>query len=113
MKLEQAYEYAQGHVLTVEAGDKKRKVKFPKTDQMGAEIRYFADCILKNRNPEPSGAEGLADVRVVRALYKSARTRRPVRLAPFSKSKRPSAVQAKRVPPIRKPKLIRVRPASE
>jgi glucose-fructose oxidoreductase len=112
LRLQDAYEYAQGHTLTLDSGRKPRKETFPKTDQMGAEIRYFADCVRTGKNPEPSGAEGLADVRIVQALYRSARTRRPVRLGPFSKASRPKAGQAKRVPPIRKPRLIRVKPAS-
>lgn len=113
LRLHDAYEYASGHTLVLESGKKPKRETFPKTDQMAAEIAYFSGCILKNREPEPSGLEGLADVRVVRALYESARKRRPVKLGPFSKPKRPVASQAKRLPPIRKPKLIRVRPASK
>ncbi len=112
LRLQDAYEYASGHTLVLEGEGKPKRETFPKTDQMAAEIEYFSECILNNREPEPSGTEGLADVRVVRALYESARRRRPVRLAPFSRSKRPRASLAKRVPPVRKPKLVRVRPAS-
>jgi len=34
-------------------------------------VYFFFRCILRNKQPEPSGKEGLADVRVIRALYES------------------------------------------
>ena len=58
------------------------------------ELLHFSDCILKDRPPEPSGEEGLQDVRIVQALYESARTGRVVRLPPFADRHRPSARQA-------------------
>jgi predicted dehydrogenase len=67
-----AYEYAQSITLELTADGKKSKRKFPKRDQFAAELVYFSDCILRNREPEPSGIEGLADVRVIRGAYKSA-----------------------------------------
>ena len=44
-----------------------------------------------NRKPEPSGEEGLQDVRIVQALYKSAATGKAVAIPPFADGKRPSA----------------------
>ena len=44
------------------------------------ELMHFSDCVMTGRDPQPSGREGLADVRIIRALYRSARTGRPVRL---------------------------------
>ena len=35
---------------------------------------YFSDCVLRGREPEPSGEEGLADVRVIEALERSIET---------------------------------------
>ncbi|MBI2216983.1 MAG: Gfo/Idh/MocA family oxidoreductase [Candidatus Rokubacteria bacterium] len=60
-----------GHVETMH---------FEATDQFAAEISYFSDCIQKDRQPEPSGVEGLQDVRLVEAIYRSARDGRPVTL---------------------------------
>jgi len=57
--------------------------------------------------------EGLADVRVIRALYESARTGRPMRLAPFEKRSRPSLEQEIRRPPTREPELVGVGKPSE
>src|SRR4030095_550733 len=68
-----AYEYASGTKHHLSLGGKTKIRSFPKRDQFGAEIAYFSDCILGNKEPEPSGLEGLADVRIVRAIYQSAR----------------------------------------
>ena len=113
VRLEQAYEYAKGHVLTVESDGKKKKTRLGKTDQMGAEIFYFSDCIRKGREPEPSGLEGLADVRIVEALYKSAATGKSVRLPPLAKRLRPARNPRIRRAPLKKPKLVRARPATQ
>ncbi len=81
-------------------------------DQFAAELQYFSDCILRNNVPEPSGWEGLIDVIIVQALYRSARTRRPVRLSLPKKKEWPSADQIIRRPPVYKPKLINVKSPS-
>jgi glucose-fructose oxidoreductase len=39
---------------------------------------HFSECIRTGRDPRPDGREGLADVRIIRALYRSAKTGRPV-----------------------------------
>ena len=103
-----AYDYTEDlkHELTV--GEKKREKVFPKRDQFAAELVYFSDCILNNRQPEPSGLEGLADARIITALHESIRTRRPVRLEPFTKKQRPSIEQEIHLPPIEHPEEIRV-----
>jgi len=95
------------HVLTAR-GRRTEKV-FPKRDQFGAEILYFSDCIRRRVEPEPSGREGLADVRVVRAIHESAAKGRPIRLGSFEKRRRPSLEQEIRRPPVEKPREIRVR----
>ncbi len=64
---------------------------FRKRDQFAAELIYFSDCILKGKEPEPSGLEGLADVRIVRAAYESARAGRVVRLPQFPAKQRPTS----------------------
>jgi predicted dehydrogenase len=53
-----AYEYSKAVKLNVTAEEKTAERVFPKGDQFAAELVYFSDCILTNREPEPSGAEG-------------------------------------------------------
>ena len=103
-----AYEYSEGLKLELKVGEKTRKLSFPKRDQFAAEISYFSDCILKNREPEPSGQEGLADVRVVEAIYESIRSAASVDLPAFDKRRRPTLAQEIRRPAHGKPQTIKV-----
>jgi glucose-fructose oxidoreductase len=108
-----AYEYAEGleYSLTIE-GKKTRKA-FGKHDQFAPELLYFSDCVLKHREPEPSGEEGLQDVRIVQALYKSAASGRPVTMPPFTKRTRPTGRLRIIRPGVRKPALVKVQSASQ
>ena len=110
---EPAYEYVGDlkHVLTI-AG-KSRERTFPARDQFAPELVYFSDCILEDEDPEPSGEEGLADVRVIEALYRSARERRPIKLPPFEKARRPGPEQEMRRPPVKEPRLVRTEPPTQ
>jgi predicted dehydrogenase len=103
-----AYEYAEGNKFSVIVDGKTVRRSFPKRDQFAAEIEYFSECILKNREPEPSGREGIADVRIVEAIYRSARTGKWVTLPPFAKRNRPTSQQELRRRPHGKPKTIHV-----
>ena len=107
-----AYEYAEGLAYTVTIDGKKTQKAIGKRDQFAPELLYFSDCILKDRDPEPSGEEGLQDVRIVQALYQSARSGKPVAIRPFTKRKRPTGRQRITRPGVKKPALIKVQSAS-
>lgn len=107
-----AYEYAEGLEYTMEIDGKKTTKRAGKRDQFAPELLYFSDCILRDTQPEPSGEEGLQDVRIVEALYDSARKGRPVRIRPFRKTVRPTARQRITRPGVRKPALVKVQSAS-
>jgi glucose-fructose oxidoreductase len=112
MHVEPGYELASGLVLRVRRGEKERTLKFRKRDQFAPELVYFSDCILQDRDPEPSGEEGLADVRVIRALYKSAKRNRPVRLAPQPLRRQPTPRQELTRPPVRRRPMVHATPPS-
>jgi glucose-fructose oxidoreductase len=107
LAVDPAYEYARPleHRLSMD-GDVVSERRFAKRDQFAPELLYFSDCILQNRDPEPSAEEGLADIRIIRALYQSMESGRPVELAPFQRRERPSLEQEIRRPPIDKPSVI-------
>lgn len=98
-----AYEYAEPLTLEVTEDGRTKSRTFPKRDQFAAELEYFSRCILEDRDPEPSGEEGLADVRIIRALDRSVATGRAVKLAPADRSRRPHPSQKIRRPPLRRP----------
>ena len=111
--MDPAYEYAEGLTQRVTIAGRTRKRTFPKRDQFAPELISFSECIMTGATPEPSGWEGLADVRVIRALYRSAETGQPVTLPPFSREDRPSLAQEIRRPPVRKSVLVNSEAPSE
>jgi glucose-fructose oxidoreductase len=106
LRLDPAYEYVMAlkHYLTIDG--KTSTVTFARRDQFAPELLYFSDCIQNNIQPEPSGEEGLADVRIVEALYRASETGKPVKLKSTPIRKRPTLKQEKRRPPVTKPKLV-------
>jgi glucose-fructose oxidoreductase len=114
LRVEPSYELAGDltHHLTV--GKRKSQRTFKKRDQFAPELVYFSDCVAKGVNPEPSGEEGLADVRVIEALRQSAaRGGKPVDLYELHRDKRPSARQEIHRPPVREPELVHARAPSK
>ena len=78
VRVDPAYAY-KGELRTVITVDgRKRRRQYAKRDQFAPEIAHFSECIRTGRDPRPDGREGLADVRIIRALYRSAKTGRPV-----------------------------------
>lgn len=100
-----AYEYSSpmSHTLTIKGREKQRT--FAKSDQFAAELIYFSKCILEGKEPEPSGEEGMADIRVINGLYRSAENQSPVALSEFEEVSRPKPNQGITRPAIKKPSL--------
>ena len=112
IRVDPAYEYAEGLAYELVVDGKKTRRRIGKQDQFAAELLYFSDCIRNNRKPEPSGEEGLQDVRIVEALYRSARSGKAVRLPAFRKTKRPTLRQRITRPGVKAPRLINVKSGS-
>lgn len=106
------YEYAGALKLKIDIGKKSTKRNYPKRDQFAAEISYFSDCILEGKDPEPSGEEGLADVRVVEAIYRSVQSGKPVMLSPFERKERPGPQQEIHRPAHGEPKTVQAKAPS-
>jgi predicted dehydrogenase len=104
-----AYEYAMAIKHQITIGQRTKAKTFPKRDQFAAEISYFSDCILNNKEPEPSGLEGLADVRIVQAIYESAQTGKTVRLSELAAKKRPTMDQEIHRPAHEEPRTVRAK----
>jgi len=57
------------------------EINMPVTDQFATELDDFADCVINNRPTKVPGEMGLADVKVLTAIYESIKKGRPVSLA--------------------------------
>jgi len=108
LTLENAYEYATDMTLVVDGTSGMKSRTFPRQDQIAAEIEYFARCIRDDVDPEPSGWEGLADVRIIQACQASARFGRSVPIEPILRPCRPDLGQEIRIPAHELPPLVDV-----
>jgi len=112
LRMEPGYELASGLKVHVSREGKMRTIAYQKRDQFAPELIYFSACILNGTDPEPSGEEGLADVRVIDALYRSAKAGRAVRLDAKRTPRQPTLRQEITRPPVRMPQLIHATPPS-
>jgi predicted dehydrogenase len=99
------------HRIVIGKGESSES--FKKTDHFGGELKYFSDCVLNGRNPEPGGEEGLLDVRVIAAIEESLRTNSPVLLPPYERSRRPSEDQVEKLSAVKEPELVGAHKPSE
>lgn len=67
--------------MILRRGDEVTERVFPDVDHFGGQTAYFSDCIRLGQQPEPDGAEGLADVRALLAIEEAARTGLPQKIA--------------------------------
>ncbi len=100
IELDPAYDYANRLRETVTIDDKTRTHKGPREDQFAPELVHFSNRILDGTQPEPSGEEGLADIRVIEAIQRSAESGVVIALPPQFRSTRPAPEQAMRKPPV-------------
>ncbi len=87
-------------------GEKRSHQSFRNTDQFGGEMKYFSDCILNDRDPEPDGEEGYADVRVLEGIARALKSGRPETLAPFTRRRRIDTAQVQTLAAKRTPELV-------
>lgn len=113
LQVEPAYEYAMPSELRVTTNGKTRRKQFASRDQFAPELLYFSECIRRDVHPEPDGREGLADVRVLRAIDQSMTLGGSIVLPPFAPPARPDVRQAIRRPPVREPSLVHVDPPTD
>lgn len=108
LRIEPAYEYVEELKWSLTINDKRREKTFTAGDQFAPELIHFSDCVLRDKHPEPDGNEGLADVRIIEAIFESAATGRAVKLAAVKPQKRIRPSQAIFRPPVRKRSLVKV-----
>ena len=101
-----AFQVGTGIKHTTLIDKKESNETFTTTDHFGGELKYFSECILENREPEPDGEEGMLDVRVLVAIEESLKTGTAIKLAPFYRSKRPRLDQVQTLAAVKEPELI-------
>ena len=113
LKMDHAFGTTEDFKSEIEIKGWKVREIIKRRDIFASQIKYFSDCILNNKQPEPSAHEALADLRVIRALLQSIRTNRPVPLPqPMVTSRASSDQHMFKHPIVRPPHLVSVASAS-
>lgn len=108
--VEPGFEIAEVLEHRLRVGNRISRRRFSSRDQFAPELEHFSDCILRNRDPGPSGLEGLADIRVIEAINMSIQTNQPREVIPAVPPRRPGMDQEKHKRPVRQQKLIAAEP---
>jgi predicted dehydrogenase len=76
--LDPAFAYDDERRLFGQVNGRWIEKRFPIMHEFALELDALAECIQKNRDPEPSGVEGARDVAIMEATYEAARTNKAV-----------------------------------
>lgn len=106
IRLEDGYHYGKSMKLKTYEEGKISTKRYGKTDQFAPELLYFSDCIQKKKRPEPSGEEGLADIKIIEALLLSIDLGSPITLDEINKKTRPGEGLRITRPSFARPKLF-------
>lgn len=109
IRLEKGYEYNSPMILKTFEEGKKLIKRYPKRDQFSPELIYFSDCIQRKKKVEPSGEEGLMDIKIIEALLLSIDLGSPITLEEIHKRTRPGEGQRITRPSFLHPKLVNAR----
>jgi predicted dehydrogenase len=108
VQLDPCYNYGAPLEQTTVLGKEKTRETFKNTDHFGGEMKYFSDCVLNDREPEPDGEEGLADVRVLEGIMQALDSGGRVQLPPFTRTRRIDTIaQRMMLPAVETPELVR------
>lgn len=108
-----AFSMTGGMKQVVTVGKHSSEESFRATDQFGGELKYFSDCIQRNRHPEADGEEGLLDIRIIAAVERALETGQPQKLEPYVRKLRPTSRQGEELRAVDEPTLIGVHQPSK
>jgi predicted dehydrogenase len=79
-ELAPAFAFEEERRISGKVGGKWFAKTFKPIDEFVLELDYFADCIHKGRQPEPSGEQGMRDIIIIQAIYQAVKKRGPVKI---------------------------------
>ncbi len=106
LHMQPGFLFGTGLEAALTRGGETERLTYPSVDQFGGQTRYFSECILNDRAPEPDGEEGLCDLRVLEAVERALATGRTQSLDPMSRSRRPEPSQATDLPAVEPPEMV-------
>ncbi len=107
VEMNPGYTYGKPLERFMTVGEEETHERYKNTDHFGGELKYFSDCILHGTDPEPDGAEGLADVRVLEGILRALETGAVEELGAFDHTPRIDvAAQKEELKAQRSPQLV-------
>ena len=73
-----AFPFDEPRMVRGKMGAKWFEKRFAVVDEFAPEIDAFAEAILEGKSVEPDGVEGLRDMKIIDAIYESAKRKAPV-----------------------------------
>jgi predicted dehydrogenase len=113
LRMDPAFTWHGDIIQTISVGKKERTKTFKHRDQVAAEIDYFAKCILEDTEPEPSGTEGLIDVKIIDAIRTSYRTGKSIQIEGLPPDSRPKPSQSIHKKPPNQAEPVNASPPSQ
>jgi glucose-fructose oxidoreductase len=106
VRMEPAYTYHEPLVLQVRTDSGTRTRRYGIHDQFAAELDHFVTRLRSRRKTEPTAREGEADIRILDAIDRSAKTGRAVRLRQVPRDQFPSRRDARAHPAARRVRVV-------
>jgi predicted dehydrogenase len=78
-ELEPSMNYT-GLRMRVHRDNRTEEISLPQRDHFALEMDHFAECVMNNKDPQTPGEEGLRDVKIMLAIYESAKSGKPVKV---------------------------------
>ena len=101
-----AYMFGKPLEQVITIGQDQRHESFRNTDHFGGELKYFSECILEDREPEPNAEEGYADVRVLEGILRALESGSPQKLEAFTRTRRIDTAQVQTLAAKTPPELV-------
>ncbi|RFB80730.1 Gfo/Idh/MocA family protein [Methylovirgula sp. 4M-Z18] len=99
LELDPGFKFETATKLRLRRDGEIHETPFPHIDHFGAQVAYFSDCITSGTPPEADGEEGLADLRVLRAVEKGSLTGQPQPITSPPRRCHPSPDLVRMTPP--------------
>jgi predicted dehydrogenase len=112
LRLDPAYSFSTDLTLEATINGRTQKKSFASRDQFAPELIAFSAAVISRTDPEPSGEEGLRDVKIINALERSAKIQKPMHWQPVDPPPSPGPDQAMYRPPVEKRELVHAKPPS-
>ncbi|TCV66231.1 Gfo/Idh/MocA family protein [Pseudomonas fluorescens] len=100
LNMQPGFRFERPMAMTIEHSTGSKRTDFAHYDHFAGQIAYFSNCIANGTRPVDDGEEGLADLRVLLAIERSASNGVPVSLEPQVYRHGPDTFSVRMIEPV-------------